>query len=430
MLKLVFVSFGLLLFIGCKWNAEKPFTPIENRLVADECVGYVLLDSIDQQLKTSTLSSISPWLNMFSIRAFLLNSGIKNTRVYFSANLESQSARAFVQISDTVLFDTRLAELTEIYQLRKENIAKENVICLDRFNMKAVRVDSVLMFTYNLLIEDELLAFKAQNYFDTAWTEVIQKKGQPFYSKLQNQKLTDFSIENISATAKVDSSLHVSVLINKLPQFPFQFAPAFRTFSSTESTFSVDLLLEKQRLNRHNKWRNYLATLGRKIGFPTTHFFDAWEGEFHFAKGGVDIERNIEIVTVLDENFNTVERKKIKETQVEALQLMFNLNSTQDALFLEMKETGFLNKEKDRYNFFIAPPLSLLKVQNIHSFYSGSKVPTLSSVKTNRVLALKTEKGTLTINLVLDNEFQSVYEVLVDIKSGLINELSDLSLTR
>ena len=102
MLKLVFVSFGLLLFIGCKWNAEKPFTPIENRLVADECVGYVLLDSIDQQLKISTLSSISPWLNMFSIRAFLLNSGIKNTRVYFSANLESQSARAFVQISDTI----------------------------------------------------------------------------------------------------------------------------------------------------------------------------------------------------------------------------------------------------------------------------------------------------------------------------------------
>ncbi|MGB0933070.1 MAG: hypothetical protein ACPGU5_02245 [Lishizhenia sp.] len=405
----------LIIAFGCTEKTEKQSIPFQNRLVADECVGYVNLDVLEQQISTSFLMNKVPMLSMFNLKNMRRKFGLETEQLFFSANLQNRTARAFIKVSDRDLLDQNLELLAKQNSLAKDSAEQYLVYSYPEKSFNAVRIDSVLLLTYALDIKEEMNVFQNHTVLDSAWLDVLTKQGKPFFAKIKNQDLVNYSVNQVSTTLDIDSVFSFSFLVNKSDKFPFTIKSNFNSLSSKQSNLFLDLTLENQTLTTHKYWSKFIADWGRKISFPAEEFLKAWQGELHYAQGGKAFEKEIEIATVLDENFNVIERTKKITKEVEALQLMLTLDKVKkEILFEEMKKSGFLKQNAERYNFFIAPSLRTFQKNNHYYFYAGSALPKLKKSEDKRLLYFKNTSGTYTLifakdkgeNLLLELRFK------------------------
>ena len=400
----------ILIALSCQEKKETTFVPFENKLVGDECVGYIHFDSLQEELTTSFLMEKLPMLTLFNLGNMRRKMGLASDRLFFSANIQNETVRAFVRVSNFEKLDTYLEQTVKQYNLMRDSIENLVVFNYPLFNLSAVRVDSTLLITYGLEISNELKIFQNHTVLDSAWQDVLVKNNKSFFAKLSSAVLNDYSINDISTTLELDSSIHFSLFLNKQEDFPFQFNTTFTTLSNTQSTMFADIDLAKQTISDHQKWNTLCTEMGSKISFPSVDFLKAWQGEFHLAKGGEVVERFEEIETVMDENFNTVERIKVTRKHVEALQIMLTLDN-KEKLFDAMKQKGFLRQVGDEFQFFVAPPLKQLNKENYYFFHTGTDCNALKNAKNSRLLSFRDKNGFYSIDLIKDSDSQLVIEV-------------------
>lgn len=398
----------LLISFACKEKKELLHVPFENRLIADDCVGSADLDALENQIAHSFVLEAFPMLSMFNFKSIRRKYGLESSKIYFSGNLEHKSGRAFLSVTDPKLLDENLEKLENQYNLITDSVATYKTYTNDDLKLSFVRIDSALLFSYNGDINTEIDRFNKHIHLDTAWNVVFRKANQPVFVHYASEKLRGYSISDLNSIINLDSAVHFSVLVNKEEDFPFVLNQPQNTLKDNESNLSIDLTLKNQNINKHQLWSNLVNDLGSKISFPAKLFFDTWLGDIHFSKGGKTYDRVEEIVTVLDENFNTVEHSVFYDKEVEANQFTLSLNSYADSLFLKMEDKGFLQRNDKYYKFFILTTLNHYKTQSKHTFYAGRTLPKLKSKENIPILFYKDQTGSYYLNLVKDSENQTL----------------------
>jgi hypothetical protein len=118
-----------------------------------------------------------------------------------------------------------------------------------------------------------------------------------------------------------------------------------------------------------------MVKMGKKIGFPTREFLQAWEGDLSMRQGGFQIVKEKYIQSELDEDFNVTEVEVEKEVKVPGFSLLFSVNKNGKTLLNRLLDKGILTQEQNRYRFLFSPELYLKKTGDYFIFHSGERTP-------------------------------------------------------
>mgnify|MGYP000185369381 CR=1 FL=1 len=135
-----------------------------------------------------------------------------------------------------------------------------------------------------------------------------------------------------------------------------------------------------------------LHEYGKKISFPTSLFFESWEGDLSFREGGIVNSTQRIVVSEFDEDFNVREVTKYEKIQVPGYRMAFNTNNSGKEFINTLFAKGLLRSEEQKLRFLFSPLLSMKKENNTYVFSSASTFPTLINNPGNYISW--TDKGT------------------------------------
>ncbi len=138
---------------------------------------------------------------------------------------------------------------------------------------------------------------------------------------------------------------------------------------------NVHLDISDLRKNPNDPIYRYLVKMGRKIGFPTVDFLNAWNGDLSFHQGGSTIVKEEYIESELDDEFNVIEVKSTKDVVVPGFSLLFSVNEKGQYFLGRLFAKGILRKEDDHYRFIASPLLKLRIKDGYVELFSADKPP-------------------------------------------------------
>jgi hypothetical protein len=143
----------------------------------------------------------------------------------------------------------------------------------------------------------------------------------------------------------------------------------------TNKMLNVHLDITKLRNDPTDPLHQFMVKMGKKIGFPTREFLQAWEGDLSMRQGGFQIVKEKYIQSELDEDFNVTEVEVEKEVKVPGFSLLFSVNKNGKTLLNRLLDKGILTQEQSRYRFLFSPELYLKKTGDYFIFHSGERTP-------------------------------------------------------
>jgi hypothetical protein len=161
---------------------------------------------------------------------------------------------------------------------------------------------------------------------------------------------------------------------------------------SSKKLLNVHLDISELKKDPKDPLYKLLIQLGKKIGFPTVDFMNAWEGDLSLLEGGTVTVQESYVESVMDEEFNVSEVEKTKEVKVPGYYLMLSVNEKSSLLLSKLMAKGILTKENDKYRIITSPQLTLMKKDNYLYFYSGSYLPAPQKQTSNN--GILTHQGT------------------------------------
>jgi hypothetical protein len=167
---------------------------------------------------------------------------------------------------------------------------------------------------------------------------------------------------------------------------------SFGSSGNVQRMLNLHLDISKLRKAEDDPLLLLLDKLGRRVGFPTKEFINAWEGDLSFRQGGFQTIKESYVESVLDEDFNVTEVIKEKEVKVPGFSLMLSLNENHQILMKSLFDKGLLRKEEKQLRFLFSPPLNMQKKNNYYFFYSGDYLPKADTLSKNNGVWL--HKGT------------------------------------
>ncbi len=195
------------------------------------------------------------------------------------------------------------------------------------------------------------------------------------------KKLQDATISQAIAYPKIDST-HISLFssLKSKDTFPLALKPIGQSFTTGNFTLKLaNLHLDQSRLKRNpnHPFYKYLVEQGKKIGFPTHEFLQAWEGDLSFSQGGLFSGKEKYIESELDDDFNVTEVTKVRDVKVPGFALLYSTNEKGASFFAQLLSKGVLTEQEGNFYFLLSPPLKLKKNATQQMFYSSHYAPKL-----------------------------------------------------
>lgn len=226
------------------------------------------------------------------------------------------------------------------------------------------------------------IAYAAVNQVSPNWRAFLNQKqylGNQLTIYTNWKKLQDATISQAIAYPKIDST-HISLyscLTSKdtLPLSLKTNGKNFKTGNFTTKLVNVHLDQTRLKQNPNHPFYKYLVKQGKKIGFPTNDFLQAWEGDLSFSQGGLFSGKEKYIESELDDDFNITEVVKVRDVKVPGFALLYSTNEKGAAFFAKLLSKGVLTEQEGNYYFLLSPPLKLKKNANHQLFYSSYSAP-------------------------------------------------------
>lgn len=154
-----------------------------------------------------------------------------------------------------------------------------------------------------------------------------------------------------------------------------------------ENSKSIELHLNKPFLpgKSGDALKKQLITMGKRIGFPTLAFLDAWEGDLSFREGGTVKSTQKIIVSELDEDFNVREVTKMQEIVVPGYSVSFNMNEKGPIFIHSLFQKGLLRTEENKLRFLFSPLLTMRKTGGYYFFTSSQRTQKLVNQSANQL---------------------------------------------
>ncbi|MBI1836031.1 MAG: hypothetical protein HYR91_02075 [Flavobacteriia bacterium] len=258
-----------------------------------------------------------------------------------------------------------------------------------------------------------LFLYKGTGFSETYNRIIYAKKGglEPCWKSFLNEKqFKDEKLVLYSNWKKLqDQGLETALFAHNSDSSSFSLLSYFRNKKPLNIKMKKDGIelknnsISSRELNIHLDIANlrnafedpiykFLIKLGKKIAFPTKEFLNAWEGDLCFTQGGFTTIHETFIESVMDEEFNITEVKKIKEEKIPGFSLLLSVNSNAQNLINLLFAKGILTKHDKHFQFLASPPLSFIETKSSLLFYSGESYPKLINGSKNH--GVWTQRGT------------------------------------
>ncbi len=187
---------------------------------------------------------------------------------------------------------------------------------------------------------------------------------------------------------------------------------AFNSIENATKSIELHLDISELKKNLDDPIINEFLKISKQIRFPIIDFIKAWEGDLCFVEGGNQTIRESYIETIVDENFNTTEVKRFKETSVPGYSLYFSTNDYLQKFLDVLLNKGIMTNENDKIRFLFSPLLSIKKSNGYVEFHSGHSPPRLFKNSNNTIVWKN--KGTdflLNIDTLNQNEISGTIQI-------------------
>jgi len=365
----------------------KQVPTIEDRLPDADFLGQVSVLNIAKEVSGMLYYYKVPYREFLSEEFILGQAKTYGLQVqkpsYFFAN-DDESWGGIIELSDSSKVVAGIEKLRHLFSVKDTLIANHKLLVFEKSRGYLLYDKKYLLFYHgNEPGKYISRVVNAQvNQISTNWRNFLNEK-QYLRKNLvicANWKpLTEATIHQAFAYPQIDST-HVTLFtcLTSMDTLPFSLKDSGVNFSiGNYSSKLVNIHLNHTRLknNVEHPFYKYLVKQGKKIGFPTHHFLQAWAGDLSFSEGGWFASKEKYIESELDDEFNVTEVVKTRHVKVPGFALMYSTNEKGPAFFQRLISKGVITEQEGGYYFLLSPPLKIKNSARQHLLYSSYDPP-------------------------------------------------------
>lgn len=375
-------ALALFLYIRPKLFAPEPPPVIQDRLPTADLLGrFNILESAKEAQSLMFKNKVP--LREYFTADFLLSQakgmGIDiQSNGYFFSNGDSEWG-IIVSVIDSSRILNGLERLEQYFEIKDTLIFGRTVKKLEQFGMYLFYdSDYLLLYQGNRFrkyMARALFAIKDER--DEAWVNFLRH--QTFANEqnvlyTNSKDLNQFGIE-YALFAYDSDSLNVKLKTYIHSNKPFKIKPkasGIALVNSANATKALELHLDitqfrKDKLDPLYKW---IVKKGRKIGFPTDLFFQAWEGDLSLQEGGTYFVNEEVVEMTYDDEFNPIEKRTNIKVPVPGYSLALSVNDKSKAFVNALFAKGIVTKQGKSFRFLFSPPLNLNMKKGVIQAYT------------------------------------------------------------
>lgn len=394
LIALLCAALALFLYIRPRLFAPPPPAGMLDRLPESEIIGrYDLLD-IARETNSLMFKNKVPFREYMTYD-FLLGQAkgigidIQSTAYFFSNGKDEWGT--FVTVIDSSKIQNGLNRLEQYLHVSDTLV----------YNRRVKRIEGLELYIF--YDKDYLLVYKGNNIkrrvgkaifahqgdIEHSWERFLKNptfKNEDIVLYSNSPRLKKFGLDyamfahdSDSLNIKLKTYLHSPKKLNikeKKEGLAFE--------RSNHSTKALEIHLDVSEFKKDPKSPLYqwIASLGKKVSFPTAAFFEAWDGDLSFQEGGTHFIDEEVIEMTYDEEFNPIPVRKTNKVAVPAYSLMFSVNENGQKLISALFAKGIMTKQGKNYHFLFSPPLTLNILPNTVSAYTSGRSPKITKGST------------------------------------------------
>ncbi|MCE3297084.1 MAG: hypothetical protein K0R65_2798 [Crocinitomicaceae bacterium] len=385
---------------------------ITDRLPPGDFIGKILLLDLARETNSFLYYNKLPFRDFLTYE-FLLAQGKSygldiQKPVYFFAN-ESGEWGSVVPVKDSSKIMSGVVRLRQNMSVEDTIVGGQRVYKLPKENIY-MTYGKTWLFMYR---GDQLpkrmyhVIYSKKGEIHPMWKDFLQQKladkqSLAFYSS--SAKLKKYGVEKAIFTHRSDSiQFTVRSYFKAKGEFDFSLKEKGLALSHEgkfDKALTFHFNIDKIRENPEAPLKLWLADLSKRISFPVTEFFNAWEGDISFQEGGVQKIKETYIETEFDEEFNSVEVKKEKEVLVPGYAVILSMNEFQKEFVTKLFAKGIMRKEGNRFHILTSPPLKINQNTEYLMLHSSNHAPKILANGENRAYW---EKDNIPYNFKVDS---------------------------
>ncbi len=404
--KLIFILllasvFGALLFIKPWKKKEIERARIIDRLPISNIIGQSNLLNLAEELSKTLYFYQTPYRDILSPNIILSRSkryGLDTQKpVYFFGN-DSLSGNEWGLLF-SVLDEDKIH--LGIQRVAKSITIKDTLINNKRFDYSP---EFNVFFAHE---KDWFLVYKGNNFsafynritnakpleIHPRWRAFLNEvdfKHDNLVADVKSSLLKKFGIKSAFVKLNNDSTHFVlQTRANHFDTLAFQLKPGGKGFPMHEYTRQlINLNLDFTFLKNHpnHPYHNALDTMASKIGFPLESFWDNFDGNIAFRRGGIEYIQEEYIVSELDDDFNVHEVTKTRRVKISNFSLYINTNKPSVILFDKVKNKGIISEDGKKHRFIFSPPFNQRLSDSSMIFYTSRYEPVVNPLLNNQIM--------------------------------------------
>ena len=392
LIALLCAALALFLYMRPKLFAPDPPPSLLDRLPESEIVGRYNLLNIARETNSLIFKNKVPFREYMTYD-FLLGQAkgigldIQSTGYFFSDGKDEWGT--FVTVMDSSKIQNGLNRLEQYIQI------SDTIV----YNRKVKKIKDLGLYIY--YDKDYLLVYKGTNIrrrlgkaifaqegdIENSWEKFLKHpifKEEDIVLYSRSPQLKKFGLDYVLCAHDSDSlNIKLKTYVHSIKPLKIkEKGPGISFERNKQSTKALDIHLDisEFKKNPNDPLYKWIVGLGKKVSFPTTAFFDAWDGDLSFQEGGTQmITEEVVEMTYDEETFNQIETRKIHQVAVPGYSLMFSVNENGQKLVAALFAKGIVTKQGKYYHFLFSPPLHLNILPKSISAYTAGKSPKVNT---------------------------------------------------
>lgn len=394
LIALLCAALALFLYIRPRLFAPDPPPSLLDRLPESEIVGrYNLLD-IARETNSLMFKNKVPFREYMTYD-FLLGQAkgigldIQKTGYFFSNGKDEWGT--FVTVIDSSKIQNGLNRLEQYIDI-------SDTIVYNRKVKKIKELGLYIFYDKNYLLVYKGSKFKRrlgkalfahEGDIEDSWDKFLKHpifKEEDIVLYSRSPRLKKFGFDYMLCAHDSDSlNIKLKTYVHSIKPLKIKEKKSGMSFErSKHSTKALNIHLDISEFKKdpNNPLYKWIVSLGKKVSFPTTTFFEAWDGDLSFQEGGTQLINEEVVEMSYDEEFNPIEIRKTHKVAVPAYSLLFSVNENRQKLVSALFSKGIVTKQGKYYHFLFSPPLTLNILPKSISAYTSGRSPKITSGST------------------------------------------------
>lgn len=391
LIALLCAALALFLYIRPRLFAPDPPPSLLDRLPESEIVGrYNLLD-IARETNSMMFKNKIPFREYMTYDFILgqakgIGIDIQSTGYFFSNGTDEWGT--FVTVNDSSKIQNGLNRLEQYIHISDTLIYNRKVKKIKDLGLYIFYDKNYLLVYKGSKIKRRLgkAIFAHEGDIENSWEKFLKNpvfKEEDIVLYSNSPRLKKFGLDYVlfahdsdSLNIKLKTYLHSP---KKLKIKEKKAGPTFERSKFSTKALEIHLDITEFKKNPTDPLYKWIVALGQKVSFPTTAFFEAWDGDLSFQEGGTQLINEEVVEMSYDENFNPIEVRKTNKVAVPGYSMMFSVNENGQKLVSALFSKGIVTKQGKHYHFLFSPPLTLNILPKTISAYTAGRSPNVTT---------------------------------------------------